>query len=296
MRDLIQLQSFRAVVVTGSVRAAAHSLGFSPSAVSHHVKMLEQDTGLDLFQRAGRGVRVTHSGRCLLDEVDDVLASLGKLDQRIANLAAERTETLIVGYLGSVGIQWLPELVSFLENKHPGVTVQLELTDGIWAADRTDLQLVVSTSRTLELSRPWHAKLLMSDPYVLAVPQDHELAPRNHVSLIEASKYVWIENELNSGACKEALTNACAQAGVVSRYKHQAHSYAIALEMVGRGLGLTVMPHLGARPLPAGVKLLRLTDPEPKRYIFAVHDTSHPNPGLISDAVTALTDLASEEF
>lgn len=294
MRDLVQLQSFRAVVATGSVRAAAQSLGFSPSAVSHHIKMLETDTGLLLFQRVGRGLQQTHAARCLVENIDVLLESLGKLDQRIDDLKADRTEHLTIAYFGSAGSQWLPELVAYLENKHPGVTVQLELTNGHWAADRTDIQLIVTENETLALPHPWQTKRLLSDPYILAVPNDHELAGRSFVSLDEASSYVWIENELTSGACKEALMNACAQAGVLPRFRHQAHSYAIALEMVSRGLGMTVLPRLGSAPVPEGVTLVCLSGPEPMRHIFAVHDPAHPNPALISDAITALSDLAAE--
>ena len=90
MYNVAHLKSFKSVALTGSVRSAAQHLGLSPSAVSHHLKLLEQDTGLTLFQRQGRGLCLTDTGSAIMYDVDSVLESSGRLGQRISDLHENR--------------------------------------------------------------------------------------------------------------------------------------------------------------------------------------------------------------
>lgn len=296
VHNVIHLQSFRSVAITGSVRSAAHSLGLSPSAVSHHLKLLEQDTGLALFQRHGRGLSLTDTGHAILGEVDSVLEASSHLSQRIGDLTTDRVHRLSIGYFGTAGARWLPELVSFLENKYPHTAVQLNLTEGDWRAQKSDIQLTVSKVPQPEFPEEFVSSFLIADPYVVAVGEDHELATRDTVSLSDIEQYPWIDNEVNDGVCREVLGDTCARAGVQVGFKHQAHSYATALHLVSRGLGVTILPQLGIDLLPAGVKVLRITHPEPVRYIHVLSDPGHPQQAVIGDAIRALKELAHEDF
>src|SRR5919109_656438 len=73
MIDLARLRILDAVARTGSVTAAAKELHYSQPSVSHHLTRLEQETGAQLLQRIGRGIRLTPSGRLLADRAAEIL-------------------------------------------------------------------------------------------------------------------------------------------------------------------------------------------------------------------------------
>jgi hypothetical protein len=63
MIDVQRLRVFRAVVASGSVQAAADHLGYTPSAVSQQISALQRETGLVLFEKAGRGIAPTATAK-----------------------------------------------------------------------------------------------------------------------------------------------------------------------------------------------------------------------------------------
>src|SRR5919197_2050558 len=84
MLDLNRLRVLDAVARTGSVTAAAKQLHYSQPSVSHHLARLEQETGSQLMQRFGRGVRLTPTGRLLADRAAEIL---GRVDAAAAELS-----------------------------------------------------------------------------------------------------------------------------------------------------------------------------------------------------------------
>lgn len=295
MTNVVQLQSFKSVATTGSVRSAALHLGLSPSAVSHHLKLLEQDSGLTLFQRQGRGLCLTDTGSAIMGEVDGVLDSSSRLQQRITDLKDSRVNRLSISYFSSAGNRWMPELVLFLEHRHPHTAVQLSLAEGQWHESRSDIQIVITETREPALPPQINCSFLLEDPYVVAVPEGHELATRSEVSLTEIERLPWIDNEQGDGPCRTILFDACARAGIRVQFKHEAHTFVAALHMVSRGLGVTLLPRLGIDQLPEGVVIVPLAAPEPIRYVHAISDPDHPQQDAIDDALTALRELASSD-
>lgn len=295
MSNVIQLQSFKSVAATGSVRAAAQHLGLSPSAVSHHLKLLEESAGLTLFQRRGRGLCLTETGTAIMGEVDGVLESSSRLQQRISDLKDNRVNRLSIGYFSTAGNRWMPELVLFLEHKFPNTAVQLNLAEDQWHQDRSDIQVIITETKNPLFPPQIDSTLLLEDPYVVAVPENHELATRKELSLSELDGYPWIDNDKGEGPCRTILFDACARAGVQVQFKHEAHSFVAALHMVGRGLGITLLPRLGVDQLPAGVVIVPLAAPQPIRYVHAISDPGHPQHEIIDSAISALHELASDD-
>src|SRR5437763_6228758 len=86
MLDLTRLRVLEAVARYGSVTAAARALNYAQPSVSHHLARLEAETGATLFQRAGRGIRLTEAGRTLAQRATEIL---GRLDAAESELAAQ---------------------------------------------------------------------------------------------------------------------------------------------------------------------------------------------------------------
>src|SRR5437764_14750711 len=85
MLDLTGLRVIDAVARHGSVTAAAKELHYSQPSVSHHLARLEAETGAQLLQRVGRGIRLTQAGQLLADRAAEIL---GRIDAADAELSA----------------------------------------------------------------------------------------------------------------------------------------------------------------------------------------------------------------
>src|ERR671912_2085066 len=83
--DLVRLRVIDAVGRLGSVTAAARELHYSQPSVSHHLARLEAETGAQLLQRVGRGIRLTQAGQLLADRAAEII---GRIDAADAELAA----------------------------------------------------------------------------------------------------------------------------------------------------------------------------------------------------------------
>src|SRR3954454_16718425 len=85
MLDVNRLRVIDAVARHGSVTAAARELHYSQPSVSHHLARLEAESGAQLLQRVGRGVRLTPAGRLLADRAAEII---GRIDAAGAELSA----------------------------------------------------------------------------------------------------------------------------------------------------------------------------------------------------------------
>ncbi len=85
MLDVTRLRVLVAVARNGSVTAAARALNYAQPSVSHHIARLEAETGAQLLERVGRGIRLTDAGRLLAERAEEII---GRLDAAEAELAA----------------------------------------------------------------------------------------------------------------------------------------------------------------------------------------------------------------
>lgn len=298
MRDLKQLQYFRSTALAGSVRGAGARLGTAPSSISQQVRSLEHDLGLELFTRVGRRLELTTVGKELLVEVEKVFEALGSLEDLAEDLRAERSERLVIGYFSSAGSRWIADLVAYLEFVHPTLSVRLELTAGGVVENGQDLQLVVSGEQDLEVPASLGSELLLVDPFLAAVPRGHPLAERGSVTLEDLTALPWIDNDdfsTSDGRCRQIFLDACRVSGLDMTFRHQAHDYRTALEMVDRGLGATILPRLGLVGVGEGTAVLSIVEPRIERWVHVVWRRETPIAEAVADGRRALRDLVAED-
>jgi LysR family transcriptional regulator, glycine cleavage system transcriptional activator len=116
------LRVFEAAARHGSFLRAAAELHVTPAAVSHQIKMLEQQLGVRLFRRFNRSVRLTEEGQACLPELRDAFRKLENLVERIR---APHGVSINVSITPSFAPKWLlPRLDRFL-TQHPQIDVRV---------------------------------------------------------------------------------------------------------------------------------------------------------------------------
>jgi DNA-binding transcriptional LysR family regulator len=157
----------------------------------------------------------------------------------------------------------------------PDLRLDLELRDDFTAgsAKRVDIQLLVAPA-DFTGTRDARAHHLLDEPYVVVVPPGHPLAGADTVELARLAGERWIDNDFARGWCRQNLLDACRSAGFSPPFRVEAHDYPTALAFVAAGIGITVLPRLGAAALPPGLRAVPVTAPAVRRSIHALVQTS----------------------
>src|SRR5215217_1004051 len=125
MLDINRLRVIGAVARHGSVTAAARDLHYSQPSVSHHLARLEAETGAQLLQRVGRGIRLTQAGQLLADRAAEIV---GRIDAAGAELSAHVGLTAgrvrLAAFASAIG-SLVPAAAAALAGRHPGLEVSL---------------------------------------------------------------------------------------------------------------------------------------------------------------------------
>ncbi|WP_432589904.1 LysR family transcriptional regulator [Streptomyces sp. HD1123-B1] len=284
MLDVRRMQVLRAVVTSGSVTAAAANLGYTPSAVSQQVAALEKQAGTALLERVGRGVRPTAAGRLLTEHAAVIGRHVAEAETALADLRAGRTGRLAIRYFATAGAALMPPALARLRREHPGVQVDLRLTDPrdplAGMRDGTaDLAIVV---RPRERMRDGVRLVpLLDDPYRAVLPEGHPLAAEPVVDLADLGGEPWVNAESADGTCLAFVLEACAAAGFTPDFAVESGDYATAQGFIAAGLGVGLIPRLGMGARHPGVVVRDVRRPEPTRAVYAaVRETSLAQPAL----------------
>ena len=164
--SLPALRAFDAAARQGSFRAAAEKLSVTPTAISHHIRGLEDQLGIKLFERVGREVALTEDGRRLAEAttqafgiLDDTLRTLRRSSRKVVSLVAGPIFTA----------RWLMPRISDFWQVHPDIELAVLPAYRPGSFDREDADIVIRWERMAEM--PENAiKLLQLSPVAIASP------------------------------------------------------------------------------------------------------------------------------
>ncbi|MFH8465874.1 LysR family transcriptional regulator [Streptomyces sp. NPDC017991] len=296
MLDVRRMQMLRAVVTSGSVTAAATRLGYTPSAISQQIAVLEKEARTPLLERVGRGVRPTEAGLLLTGYADTIGRQVAEAETALDDLRAGRTGRLAVRYFATAGAALVAPAVARVRAEHPGVQIELKLVDPEdplpdVREGRADLALVVRPEEEGQAGEGQAAEAgadgvrlvrLLDDPYRAVLPKGHPLAGRRAVALADLAEEPWVGSEW-PGPCLDAQLSACEAAGFRPRFVVESGDYVTAQGFVAAGLGVSLVPRLGLGSRHPGVVVREVRGPEPVRSIFAaVREAATPTPALRS--------------
>jgi DNA-binding transcriptional LysR family regulator len=191
---------FRAVAEQRSFRKAAEELYLTQPAVSLQIKALEEDLGVQLFDRTGAQITLTEAGRILLGYSQQVSALLAQAEHDIAALSGEHAGHLALGASTTIAQYVLPRLLAEFRREHPRVhpTLISGNTEHIVNAvekQKIALGFIEGPAR----SRDVKTEPFLEDELVLIASTAHELAERNLISCAELAATPLLMRERGSG-------------------------------------------------------------------------------------------------
>ena len=284
MLDVTRLRVLDAVARHGSVTAAARELHYSQPSDSHHLARLESETGAQLLQRAGRGIRLTQAGHLLADRAAEIIGRIDAADAELSahvGLAAGRVR--LAGFSSAIG-SLVPQALAALVGRHPNLQVTLIDTHPpealeLLRAGRIDVAIIFRYDETEPEPDGVRLHHLLDDPvYVLASRRIRKLA-----SLRDAT---WIAG---CERCRSHLLSLCADEGFEPQIVYTSDDMVVMQALVAAGLGVTTIPGLALRA--HRVKDIVASElPASPRHVYAATYGEPPDPPATAALLAALAE------
>ncbi|PMS23081.1 LysR family transcriptional regulator [Trinickia dabaoshanensis] len=260
--ELQQLRYFVAVAEMEHVARAAERLHISQSPLSRQIRQLEDHLGLQLFERIKQRVRLTPAGRDFLEQARDLLSRAERVEERARQIGKGEACSVSVGYCeGIIHNGRLPAALRRFRAAHPRVNLKLAAMRSGEQIDALERSLI-DIAFVYNLPQPTESltsRLLTSEPFVLALADDHPLAAKDEVmpSDLDGMPWIALPKSINPAA-RERFLAACAAAGFTPDIQFEVAQVSTTLGLVSAGLGAAVMQSSMRRMSPPGVAFKRI--------------------------------------
>lgn len=177
--SLQALEAFERVAQSGSMQIAAGEMGIAISSISYQIGRLEEELGVDLFDRSSRPFTLTRAGRQALHHLSKGLLHLRRATSETIISGLMGTRSLNIGIIEDFESSVTPELAVILARQMPRATLSIRNILSHEAADllrKGDIDIAVSA----EISEPVagvSSLQLLRDPYILALPKTAGIDP-----------------------------------------------------------------------------------------------------------------------
>jgi molybdate transport repressor ModE-like protein len=284
--DVTRLRVLDAVARNGSVTAAAKELHYSQPSVSHHLARLERETGAQLLQRVGRGVRLTQAGQLLADRASEIIGRIDAADAELsAHVGLTTGRVRLAGYASAIG-SLVPRALAALATRHPDLQVTVTDTHPpdaltLLRAGRVDVAVIFRYDETEPEPDAVRLHHLLDDPlYLLSTGQIRGLAGLRDATWIAGCE-----------RCRSHLLSLCADQGFEPRIGYTSDDMVAMQALVAAGLGVTTLPGLALRAHRVnGIVATEL--PESPRHVYAATYGQPPDPPATAALLAALTEAA----
>jgi DNA-binding transcriptional LysR family regulator len=286
--DWNRARAFLITAEEGSLSAAARALGMTQPTLGRQVDALEQELGVILFERAGRGLVLTPSGLELLDHVRQMGEAAGRMSLTASGQAHQIEGAIAITASEMYSAHYLPPAIARLRREAPGIEVEIVASNASVDLRRREADIAVRNFRPgqpdliarkigTDRSRVYTAKSYFGDK---GLPQS--LADLTEATLIGFDETERLIQALNNSG----FTFKRRQMRIITA------SHLVQLELVQAGLGLGIFPDTVAAKNPDLVAVLpEITKPLGFPIWLTAHREVHT-----SRRVRLVFDLLAEEL
>ncbi|MFT3731665.1 MAG: LysR substrate-binding domain-containing protein [Hyphomicrobium sp.] len=287
---LEQLRIFVAVAERQHMTQAAHELNLTQSAASSAIAALEERYAVKLFDRIGRRIELTDSGRTFLIEARAVLARATAAEKALADLAGLKCGSLSIWASQTIVNYWLPPFLAIFYHRYPDVDLKVKAANTQQVAAAThdgaaDIGFIEGPIADPHLS----VSKIDGDHLIVVVAVNHPLAGKERVNAADLKAMKWVLREQGSGTRAEfeaALKSHAVEPSALEVVLELPSNEAVCAA-VEAGVGATAISNLAAEAGLLSGRLVALDFPLPRRPFYALRHKER----YLSHAATALLEL-----
>jgi DNA-binding transcriptional LysR family regulator len=286
----------------GTITAVAQSLNLTAPGISMQLAALERELGVALTEKQGRRLVVTPAGHLLAKRGSDIVDMLSVAEREVVSLKHGGAGTYRIAAFPTAARTIMPRAWKSIVDDGGGHVelrmVQMEPSDALPALAAGDVELVVahSYSNMPPVTGPGLVVTeVASEAVRLAVHESQwsgDLGKPVDLSLFAGQDWIVPGHEWS---CFEMVHRATDLAGFEPRAVAEATDYQVQLALVARGIGVALIPELGATTVPDGVVLLDLKEPVRRTIIVVSRRASAGDAGLLRIG-RAIADAATERL
>ncbi|KMZ40824.1 MULTISPECIES: LysR family transcriptional regulator [Bacillales] len=270
-----QLECFIQICKEGSFTKAAEVLMTSQPTLSQQIRSLEGEVGTPLFERVGRGVKITADGEILYEKALSVMRLIEESKKETYELRNAQANKLSIGISPMDFFGLVPRFLKFHE-QYPDITLKFA------SAENTSQQLLnnsidIGITDNYNPNKEIHMMHLHKEEQALVVYANHPWADRTVVSFQELEH---LESPLFVGDISliEHLHTFSAKIAKSMQSKFESTSTAILLSMVQHKMGVAILPtSLIENFSGQQLKMIRLVSPTPVREVKLLFKKYHYN-------------------
>ena len=282
--DIKKLQLFVITSETKKISRTAEITGYTQSGVSHILKSLEKEVGIQLFVRDRYGVHLTPLGSDFLIYVKRFLAENDRLEQFVYDLHGLEVGTITVGCYWSIANKWMPDLISKFSEAHPNIKFIIREAGAeqlhAWTSDfEIDLSIFSKQPKF-----DYDFISLANDPMVAVLPPNHPLANEDSVPIRSFAGENFIQSE--TGVDYD-IYSILSKEKINPNIKYSSTDDQTIIAMVEAGLGTAILPKLSTqvrtgnyvvrpltperhRELGIGIKSMNMAPPIVRSFIYTI--------------------------
>ena len=183
-----RLCSLLKILETGSYTKAARALSLSQPAVSQHIRQLEENFGVKVFERSNNRLKLTREGELIAAYARRVMALYANLERELKN-EREQVRSLTIGITHSAQSSTIAEALAAYAQAHEGLSIKVltNTADKLFQMLRSyelDFAFIEGSTSDSELS----TRMLDTDCLVLAVSPGHRLARQSAVPISQLKR------------------------------------------------------------------------------------------------------------
>lgn len=266
--EVHQLRYVCAIADTGSFSRAAEQCKVAQPSLSQQVLKLEEDLGTRLFDRLGRGIRLTEAGRAFLPHARSILNQIDAARASVEQKSADLRGSLTVGIIPTIAPYLMPRYTALFVRQFPQARLRIveEKTPTLIERLRSlsiDLAILALPLRHKDLK----TFPLRTEPLFAVLPNNHPRARAKTLAIRDLRGESFVM--LRDGHCFRDLSiAACSRARVTPSITFESEQFSSLLGMVAAGIGVSIVPEM-AIDRGAACTYLPLSDARATRTIVA---------------------------
>lgn len=270
--NLNQLQYFITLAHYEHYTKAADVLAITQPSLSYAIRLMEEELGTCLFEKRGRNVVLTKYGKLFLEYAEESVKVLDTGIRKVKEMNAQTSGTIDIGYIYTLGSEFMPKLVADFLRRNPQLTVTFHFDVGNTTKILEGLKdetydIAFCSRREKETGIEFTA--IRKEELVVVIPKGHPLAGKSSIFLEETLSYPQIYFTKSSGlrpVIDKLFSGFERKPAIV--YEVEEDSFMAG--MVAEGFGIAVMPNLPVLKTMA-VEVLKIEEPKYERNIYMAH-------------------------
>lgn len=245
--EMRQIISFLKIAQLGSFSRAAEELGYSQSALTVQIRLLEQELGTRLFDRIGRQVSLTSSGLHFHTHASRIAREM-QVALRTTNDTGELNGLLRIGTIESLCFSRLPQVLSYIHSHHPKVRLQIitgSPEELIAKLEHGQLDFVYFLNRPLYQNN-WVKALEKQEDIVFVCAPSFPLAGRTELEVKDLLGYPFLLTEKDANYRYELDQYLASQNLEILPFLEISNTEFI-IRQVSLGMGVSFLPYFAVK-------------------------------------------------